>query len=96
MPQGDKSSYTAKQRRQAEHIEKGYEHKGISKKTAQKRAWATVNKQDGGAKGVKKKATPKKKGATTKTTRKTAAKQPSRSRSAAARKAARTRKRKSS
>jgi len=50
MPQGDKSAYTAKQKRQAEHIEKGYQKRGLSKKTAQARAWATVNKQDGGGK----------------------------------------------
>lgn len=50
MSQGDKSKYTDKQKRQANHIEKGYEKKGISKKTAEKRAWATVNKQDGGGK----------------------------------------------
>jgi len=50
MPQGDKSSYTNKQKRQAEHIEKGYEKRGVSKKTAEKRAWATVNKQTGGGK----------------------------------------------
>jgi len=54
MPVGDKSSYTAKQKRQARHIEQGYEEQGLSKKTAQKRAWATVNKQDGG--GLKKKS----------------------------------------
>jgi hypothetical protein len=53
MARGDKSSYTSKQRRKAEHIEKGYEDKGVSAKTAKKRAWATVNKQDGGAKGSK-------------------------------------------
>jgi hypothetical protein len=50
MPQGDKSSYTDKQKRQAQHIEEGYEKKGVSKKTAETRAWATVNKQDGGGK----------------------------------------------
>ena len=50
MPQGDKSSYTDKQKRQAEHIEEGYREKGVSKKTAEARAWATVNKQDGGGK----------------------------------------------
>jgi plasmid stabilization system protein ParE len=50
MPQGDKSSYTDKQKRQAEHIEKGYEKKGVSQDEAEKRAWATVNKQDGGGK----------------------------------------------
>jgi hypothetical protein len=50
MPQGDKSSYTSKQKRQASHIEEGYEKKGVSKKTAEKRAWATVNKTTGGGK----------------------------------------------
>jgi len=50
MPRGDKSSYTEKQKRQAEHIEEGYEKKGVSEKEAEKRAWATVNKQDGGGK----------------------------------------------
>ena len=50
MPQGDKSSYTSKQKRQAKHIEKSYEDKGVSKKTSEKRAWATVNKQTGGGK----------------------------------------------
>ena len=50
MPKGDKSSYTEKQKRQAEHIEEGYEKKGIPEEEAEKRAWATVNKQDGGGK----------------------------------------------
>ncbi len=50
MPQGDKSSYTDKQKRQAEHIEEGYEEKGISKDEAERRAWATVNKESGGGK----------------------------------------------
>jgi len=50
MPQGDKSSYTDKQKRQAEHIEKGYENKGVGTKTAEARAWATVNKLTGGGK----------------------------------------------
>ena len=50
MPQGDKSSYTAKQKRKAEHIEKGYEKRGTSKKEAERRAWATVNKDDKGGK----------------------------------------------
>lgn len=54
MPQGDKSSYTGKQKRKASHIEKGYEKKGVSKKTAKARAWATVNKQSGGGKKRKK------------------------------------------
>ena len=55
MPQGDKSSYTGKQKRQAEHIEAGYEKKGAGTKTAEARAWATVNKITGGG---KKKAVP--------------------------------------
>jgi plasmid stabilization system protein ParE len=50
MPQGDKSSYTDKQKRQAEHIEAGYEKKGLSMKNAEARAWATVNKLSGGGK----------------------------------------------
>lgn len=50
MPRGGKSNYTSKQKKQAKHIEEGYEDKGVSKKTAQKRAWATVNKQTGGGK----------------------------------------------
>src|SRR6202012_5304426 len=48
MPRGDKSSYTAKQERQAEHIEEGYEHRGVSEHEAERRAWATVNKETGG------------------------------------------------
>ena len=50
MPRGDKSSYTAKQDRQAEHIEEGYEKRGTSKKEAKRRAWATVNAMSGGGK----------------------------------------------
>lgn len=50
MPQGDKSSYTSKQKRQAEHIEEGYEHRGVRPKEAKRRAWATVNKMTGGGK----------------------------------------------
>ena len=48
MPRGDKSKYTDKQERMAEHIEEGYEKKGVSEKEAGRRAWATVNKQTGG------------------------------------------------
>jgi plasmid stabilization system protein ParE len=48
MPRGDKSKYTDKQERMAEHIEEGYEEKGVSEKEAERRAWATVNKQTGG------------------------------------------------
>jgi plasmid stabilization system protein ParE len=50
MPQGDKSAYTEKQKRQAAHIEKGYKRRGVSEKTAEARAWATVNKMDHGGK----------------------------------------------
>ncbi len=48
MPQGDKDKYTDKQKRKAEHIEEGYEDRGVSKKEAERRAWATVNKESGG------------------------------------------------
>lgn len=48
MPQGDKSSYTEKPKRQAGHIEAGYEKKGVRPKAAGARAWATVNKLSGG------------------------------------------------
>jgi plasmid stabilization system protein ParE len=50
MPRGEKSAYTDKQKRQAEHIEEGYKKKGVSTKEAESRAWATVNKEDGGGK----------------------------------------------
>ncbi len=50
MPRGDKSSYTDKQKRQAEHIEESEKDSGKSTKTAERIAWATVNKQDGGGK----------------------------------------------
>jgi len=50
MPRGDKSSYTSKQKRKAEHIEEGYEKRGVSKKESERRAWATVNKRDHGGK----------------------------------------------
>jgi hypothetical protein len=50
MPRGDKSSYTEKQKRQAEHIEEGYEERGTPKGEAKRRAWATVNKMTGGGK----------------------------------------------
>lgn len=48
MPRGDKDKYTDKQKRQAEHIEEGYEKQGVSEDEAERRAWATINKQDGG------------------------------------------------
>jgi plasmid stabilization system protein ParE len=50
MPRGDKSAYTDKQKRMAEHIEEGYEKRGVPKKEAERRAWATVNKETGGGK----------------------------------------------
>ena len=50
MPRGDKGAYTDKQKRQAEHIEDSYEERGTSKKEAERRAWATVNKESGGGK----------------------------------------------
>ncbi len=68
MARGDKSSYTEKQKRQAEHIEKGYEKKGVSKKEAERRAWATENKMSGGGRksgsgrGKKENKAPAKKG----------------------------------
>lgn len=49
MTRGDKSSYTDKQKRQAEHIEQSERKEGRSRKDAERIAWATVNKQDGGA-----------------------------------------------
>ncbi|MBC7798604.1 MAG: hypothetical protein H7Z37_17170 [Pyrinomonadaceae bacterium] len=50
MSQGDKSKYTDKQKRQAEHIEESYIEKGVDEKEAEEIAWSTVNKQDGGGK----------------------------------------------
>ncbi|HEX7776044.1 MAG TPA: plasmid stabilization protein [Parvibaculum sp.] len=96
MPRGDKSSYTDKQKREAEHIEEGYRHRGVSKREAERRAWATVNKETGGGKksgaGRGKKITnaPSKKGG--KLGGKAAAKRPAAARSASAHKAAQTRK----
>ena len=50
MPRGDKSSYTGKQKRMAEHIEEGYENRGVPEDEAERRAWATVNKETHGGK----------------------------------------------
>lgn len=50
MPRGEKSKYTDKQERKADHIAEGYEDRGVSEKEAERRAWATVNKDDGGGK----------------------------------------------
>lgn len=96
MPRGDKSKYTDKQKRQAEHIEKGYEERGVSEKEAERRAWATVNKATGGGKrsgsgrGQKIDKSPMKKGG--RLGGKAAAARPASERRASARKAARTRK----
>ena len=98
MPRGDKSSYTDKQKRKAEHIEEGYEDRGVSKDEAERRAWATVNKESGGGKksgsgrGKKENRSASKKGG-----RKGGRASASRSKAAksrSAKKAARTRKRK--
>lgn len=48
MPRGDKSAYTGKQKRKAKHITDSYVQRGLSRDTAERRAWATVNKEDGG------------------------------------------------
>jgi plasmid stabilization system protein ParE len=48
MPRGDKSSYTDKQKRKAEHIAEGYETRGVPEQEAERRGWATVNKESGG------------------------------------------------
>ena len=95
MPRGDKSSYTDKQKRQAEHIEEGYEERGVPDKEAERRAWATVNKQDHGGKksgsGVGK---PKDTSSSRKGGRldgRAAANRPASARSASAKKAAGTR-----
>jgi hypothetical protein len=98
MPRGDKSSYTAKQKRKAEHIEEGYEKRGIRKKEAERRAWATVNKETGGGnksgsgRGVKDTNVSAKRGG--RIGGKAAASRPAAARSRSAKKAAATRKRK--
>jgi plasmid stabilization system protein ParE len=98
MPRGDKSAYTDKQKRQAEHIEEGYEHRGVPEDEAERRAWATVNKETGGGKksgsgrGEKANRAPSRKGG--KLGGKAAASRPASARSASAKKAAATRKRK--
>ena len=98
MPRGDKSKYTDKQIRKAQHIEEGYEERGLSEKEAERRAWATVNKDDGGGKNPGGSGRGKTTGhpASKKGGRlggKAAAERPAAARSASARKAAATRKR---
>ncbi len=76
MPRGSKSAYTDKQKRQAEHIKESYEDRGVSDDEADARAWATVNKQDGGGKqsGSGRKPASGKRGSSTARKRKSAAK----------------------
>ena len=96
MPRGDKSSYTDRQKRKAAHIEEGYEKRGVSKKEAEARAWATVNKEEGGGnksgsgRGVPDTKVSSRKGG--KLGGRAAAKRPAAARSASAKKAAATRK----
>ena len=97
MPRGGKSAYTDKQKRKAEHIEESYEKKGVSKKEAEGRAWATVNKDTGGG---NKSGSGRGKPDTNKAAKKggkkggaASAARPAAARSASAKKAAATRKR---
>ncbi|MEX2561474.1 MAG: hypothetical protein WD403_16235 [Pirellulales bacterium] len=99
MPRGDKSKYTDKQQRKAEHIEEGYKERGVSEDEAERRAWATVNKMDQGGKkkggsgrGKKTNKGPAKKGGRIGPAASAARSEQARSKSA--KKAARTRKKK--
>lgn len=101
MPRGNKSKYTRKQKRQAEHIEEGYEKRGIGENEAERRAWATVNEMTGGGKkpggsgrGKIANKAPARKGG--RIGGAAAAQRPAAARSASARKAAATRKRRAS
>ncbi len=97
MPRGDKSSYTGKQKRKAEHIRKGYERRGTSHEEAERRAWATVNreshggKKSGSGRGTKESHASSRKGG--KAGGRASATRSAAARSRSARKAARTRKR---
>ncbi|ENN88796.1 hypothetical protein RHSP_23552 [Rhizobium freirei PRF 81] len=97
MPRGDKSAYTDKQKRKAEHIEESYEERGVSHDEAERRAWATVNKESGGGKksgsgrGHKESHESSKKGG--RIGGRASANRPAAERSASAKKAAATRKR---
>src|SRR5438309_6290295 len=97
MPRGDKSKYTDKQKRKAEHIEEGYEARGVPEEEAERRAWATVNRESGGGnksgsgRGVPDTHVSAKKGG--KLGGRAAASRPAAARSASAKKAAATRKR---
>jgi hypothetical protein len=101
MPRGDKSKYTKKQKRQAEHIEEGYRRRGVGEEEAERRAWATVNASDHGGKkpggsgrGKTTNKAPAKKGG--RKGGKVSASRPKAVRVAAAKKAAQTRKRRAS
>src|SRR5687768_3303491 len=100
MPRGNKSAYTDKQERKADHIEEGYEKRGVPKKEAERRAWATVNKTDHGGKkagsgrGKGEDPTPARKGG--EKGGKASASRSKAARSASAKKAARTRARRGS
>jgi plasmid stabilization system protein ParE len=100
MPRGDKSSYTNKQKRKAEHIEEGYEKRGVSQDEAERRAWATVNKESGGGKksgsgrGKRENRSSSRKGG--RKGGRAAARRSKTAKSRSARKAARTRKRRAS
>ncbi len=101
MPRGDKSKYSGKQKRQAEHIEEGYEKRGLGKDEAERRAWATVNAMTGGGKkeggsgrGKRTNKAPARKGG--KLGGRAAARRPAAARSRSAKKAAQTRKRRAS
>jgi hypothetical protein len=97
-PRGDKSSHSSKQKRQARHIEEGYEKRGVGRKESARRAWGAVNKETGGGKksgsgrGRKTNTAPSKKGGRLGGV--ASAKRSAAARSASARKAARTRARK--
>ena len=95
MPRGDKDKYTDKEKRQAEHIEEGYERRGVSEGEAERRAWATVNKETGGGnksgsgRGKKESHASSRKGGNKGAA--ASARRPASERRASARKAARTR-----
>jgi hypothetical protein len=100
MPRGDKSSYTNKQKRKAQHIEEGYMERGVSRDEAERRAWATVNKETGGGnKSGSGRGVPDNKSASRRGGRiggRAAASRPAAARSRSAKKAAATRKRRAS
>jgi hypothetical protein len=97
MPRGDKRKYTDRQKRKAQHIEEGYEKRGVGKKEAERRAWATVNKEEGGGnksgsgRGVRDTKVSSRKGG--RLGGRAAARRPAAARKASAKKAAATRKR---